>query len=445
MSLQNTINFKTFFGKLTAEEKAYVTSQLDPFHDDPYRLTGAPSRQNSNSLVFQIKKDEVYSAASFGLPTTPGSKWDLHVATLPISNAVDVYPMRLQNPAEYISRTSTSEDTTRTLYPVSVHGVAADDPTFAYSSDAGTPILGIDTQVTKYSSANLGKLSSRPLRVIGQSFEVVDESPAIYKQGSVTVYERSNYPNDVRITNRAVDVGAPSRKILSYQQNISACPPNRLKQATVLSSSKNWNASEGAYVISRRTGDNEFKKPGIPRTLWSAPNDPENVNLYNSFIAKKLFNNIASPADTLFTDATGLDLPYNVSGAYFTGLSGEYGTYRVKTRITYEFLPDPVDESFVNQATPTMPYNPLLEQVLESMLAQQPPGYPQTWNPKGEVWRNLLKGFGTFAQVISPGLGAINPELGVISSSLGAGSMAASRLGQKPAKKSRAVRKPKQR
>jgi len=445
MSLQNTINFKTFFGRLTAEEKAYVTSQLDPFYDDPYRFTGVPSRQNSNLLVFQIKKDMVYSASSFGLPTTPGSKWDLHVATLPISEAVSVYSMRLNNPAEFISRTSGAEDTVRTLYPVSVHGVAADDPTFAYTAAAGTPILGIDTSVTEYASANLGSLSSRPLRVIGQAFEVVDESPAIYKQGSVTVYERSNYPNDVRVSNRAVEAGGASRKIQAYQQNVSACPPNRIKQATVLSSSKNWNASEGAYVISRRTGDNEFKKPGIARTLWSAPNDPDDVNLYNSFCAREAFNNSVAPGDSNFTDGTNLDLPYNISGAYFTGLSGEFGTYRVKTRITYEFLPDPVDESFVNQATPTMPYNPLLEQVLESMLAQQPPGYPQTWNPSGEVWRKLLKGFGTFAQVIAPGLGAINPELGVISSSLGAGSMAASRLGQKPVKRSKAVRKPKQR
>jgi hypothetical protein len=433
--MNNQLIPREVFKHFTVEEQAYAVSQLDPFHDDPYRLVGAPSNQNTNSIVLTLNQETVVSAASFGLPTTSGSKWDLHVTSLPISEAMSVYFARMRQPASIIGRNISAEDPPLTLSPISAHGVTAGAPTYAVTPSATpSPILGIDSTLTEFISVSGGTSAPRSLRVISQAFEVVDESPEIYRQGAVCVYERPNAPNDVRLNISMFPASGSAREDYGAQVNMCSCPPNRIQQATILSSARTWRAQEGAYVIARRTGDNEFKRPGIARTCFVAPPDSSDLNLFNGFASSELVNNLEYPTNITYMNGTNLDLPFNISGAYFTGLSSEFGTYRIRSKVSYEILPDPLDTALVSQATPTLPQNEALESLISKVVALQPAGYPQTWNPAGEVWRKVLKTIGLVSTTLSPALSALNPELGAISMALGQGSTAASKLGKKKKK-----------
>jgi hypothetical protein len=431
----NNHKFRESFRAFTAEQQAYAISQLDPFHDEPYRLTGAPSTQDTASVVLTVNQELVVDAASFGLPTSSGSKWDLHVTSQPISEAVAVYIGRMLTSGKLRGRNTSTEDETFTLYPISAHGVASGEPTYSGSSSGmATPILGLDSTLTEYLSNTAGVPAPRSMRIISQAFEVVDESPEIYRQGSVCVYERPNAPNDVRFAIQAVPNGEASVRDQTYQVNLCTTPPNRIQQATILSSAHTWRAQEGAYVIARRSGENEFKRPGIARTMWVCPNDPVDLVLNNCFIGREAFNNACFPDQNSFTDGTNLDLPYNISGAYFTGLSSEFGTYRIRSKVSYEILPDPADTSLVSQATPTIPEDANLENLIRKILQVQPAGYPQTWNPAGEVWRKILRTIGTVSSSAAPALSAMNPQLGALAGAIGVGSSAASQLGKKKKK-----------
>jgi len=255
----------------TADEQAYIISQLDPFHDDPYRLTGAPSEQNASSVVLTVKKEVVLTAADFGLPTTAGSKWDFHVASLPLTELVSAYPTRMDNPASYIGRTTDTEDSTFFLLPIAASAASTGGKTFSVGATGGAPLKGLASDATRFTPSG-GTPTPRTLRVISQAFEVVDESPEIYRQGAVCVYERPTSASLQRSRVTAVPAGDVAVSSSRMEAMLSDGPPNSIQQATILGSSKTWKASEGAYVIGRTCGDNPFKKPGISRTLLSSAN-----------------------------------------------------------------------------------------------------------------------------------------------------------------------------
>jgi hypothetical protein len=134
------------------------------------------------------------------------------------------------------------------------------------------------------------------------------------------------------------------------------------------------------------------------------------------------------PIDVVNADSFNSIVPYNMTGAYFTGLSGQYATLRLRTKFIYEILPDPQDTSLIPLATPTVPRNYDFETLLEKVISEIPYGVPQTMNPKGEFWGMILKttkkvGQQAIKAAQSPlvqGLAsAVNPTAGAMIAGLG--------------------------
>lgn len=433
---------RTIFGMFTAAEQAYAISQLDPFHDTPYRLAGAPSDQQSDSVVLTINQEAVVSAADFGLPTTSGDKWDMHVAMLPILNQQSCYRARQVSPGHLSAPGTLAEDDVIQLYPLSFHGVAVGDPTFC---DNNSTILGIGSTIPVFqSSTGLAVQSGRNIRVIGASFEVVDESPNLYMQGAVTVYERPSSPNYGYMVETAVLSGGIVPADIPFPGPYVSGPPNRLSTATILPDSKTWKAKDGAYVIARQCNENLFHRPGIADVTIFNPPDPTNPNLDNCYMPREALNVVANPGTAGNSDALNMVIPYNVSGAYFSGLNSEFGTYRIRSKLIYEVIPDPSDTSLITQATPTLPKNPTFEKLLYDVLSKQATGVPQTWNPRGEAWRKVLRGISDASMAISAGFSVL-PGGEVVSAPLaltGAAFKAASKAGKKKKGKASGTKKP---
>jgi len=261
------------------------------------------------------------------------------------------------------------------------------------------------------------------MRCIGVAFEVVDESPTLYQQGSVTVYQLpSACQESSYLGATAVPAAISTPQTKNYPQDIFNGPPNRIETATILPSSKTWKAKEGAYVISRRSVDCiPFKRPSTSNQTLYNPPDAENPTMRNSFLSREWFNASFQNPDGNFFDSFNMLTYHNTCGAYFTGLNTEFGTYRLRTKLMYEILPDPLDTSLISLATPTLPRNPLFEKLLDESISRLPPGVPQTSNPKGEFWRQILsvvKKVANTTQKVAPLIGAatglpIAPVMGV--------------------------------
>lgn len=381
----------TIFQSFSPALQAYAVSQLDPYHDVPYRLTGAPSDQSANSICMVVNQERTLSAADFGISTAAGDKWDLHVAILPVLQQASYYSGYLGTSCKIESGGSPIESPYTQLYPISCHGVSSADPTFHY--DTGIPeILGVNTQVPGYNSTpGQAFLIPRQIRVIGASFEVVDETPTMYQQGSVTVYTApSNTQESSYVARTATKAGGASNETRCMASDLFSGPPNRIQQATVLPESRTWKAKEGAYVIGRKAIDCiPFKRPTTSnQVLYSAP-DYDTPQMKKCFFSREWWNGWPSSSANTWFDSFNMVTHYNISGAYFTGLSSQYGTYRLRTKLMYEIIPDPLDSSLVSLATPTLPRDPFFEKLLSECINALPPGVPQTSNPKGEFWATI--------------------------------------------------------
>lgn len=406
----------TPFARFSEAEQAYALSQLDPFHDTPYRLTGAPSDQAAQSVVFTVNQEQVITAASFGLPTDPGYKWDFHTVALPIIHSNDYYACYLTDTNYITAGSSASETTTQTLYPINTMASNSGEPT--YFLNTGSPdVVGVDTRLVAYKAGLTSTVNvARSIRLIGSSFEVVDESPTLYQQGSCTVYSR---PSSHSTCAYHVSCVANADTVLSnvyYNGQSFSAPPHTIQEATILPDSKTWKASEGAYVVARRNVEvAPFIRPSIPNIIMFSNPFPINATQKNCYVSRDGYNQMKNQNNTLFDGTLNAIVPYNVSGAYFTGLNSEFGVYRIRTKLHYEIIPDPADDTLIVQATPTLPRNPAFERLLAETLSLLPPGVPQTHNPKGEFWKTVRKATGIAAKVATPFLTMYNPALGAVS------------------------------
>lgn len=410
------MNFdKTIFEGYSSVEKAYAISQLDPFHDMPYRLEGAPSDAASSSVVMVVNQERSLSCSDFGLQPNVGNKWDLHICNIPMLQTASFYPCQLSESCKLWTGAQTSEQL-QNLYPISACGVPTNDPTFV---GVNNTVTGIATTVPYYSSNESVQISvPRCLRLIGLSYEVVDETPKFYQQGAVTVYNRPSSINSAAYT-VDIDQGASSVQQFHVCQ-AAASPLNRIAQATIIPTSKTWKASEGVYVVCRRNGsDNPFQRPSLTNLFLYGPVDPVTQSLKTSYVPREAVYAEQNPGDSVNADSFNSVVPFNITGAYFTGLSCQYATLRLRTKFIYEILPDPMDTSLIPLATPTVSRNYDFETLLERIISELPYAVPQTMNPKGEFWGMILKATKkvarTAGQIASNPLaqaavGAVNPN-----------------------------------
>lgn len=413
----------------------YVKVCIDPYHDRTIRFEGAPTSRSATSVCLCYNQEQTYSAADFGiLPATP--TWDAHFAMFPFLNSHQV-DSGIHSTASG-SPTLTPGFQSYTLYPMTVNGVPSGTPTYAYStSNTSANFLGLSTNSLTTFISNPSAddpSSSRTLRIVGEAFEVIDESPDIYQQGSVTVYR---YPLDTSLTNinvyyrglstdiPVIPYGAPPATSLdmNVQSNsyVLRTPPSNTSSAVLVSGSETWKAKEGAYVIGTQSISeipfNQVDNTPIHLLGVCPSTQPNNPAGSYSLIDRRWQYQVQGEA----TVGTGFAVPFpdsispfNLSGAYFTGLSTQYATLRLRYRLYVEILTDPSDNTLTPLASPTLPFNEAIQEMVMQVLSQLPAGCPQTMNPKGEWWKKVLHKVGRVAEDLAGPLSTLSPEVGLI-------------------------------
>jgi len=446
----------------------YIKVCLDPFHDKNIKFEGAPTSRSATSVVLCVNQELTVAADDF--PTITESTWDAHVVMYPMLN---VQACHWANEVLGMTRVDPTTTDTFNLYPLTVQGVNSGQPTYSTNDYATfTPdTIGLDcSNLLTYATGNVNNgPGRRVLRIVGSSFEVVNESPDIYTQGAVTVYR---YPLNVEPCNRMIETYFPTGTTVNptgsniptaadvymvEQRQITElrAPPSNQPNAVLVPGSATWKAKEGVYVTATQY---EPEIPFVPVansnllvTGYTPTVGPKftGTNSRYSFgglnTQRPIQGCYRSGAGTQLAPAWGTPLnaffPFNLSGAYFTGLSSQYTVLRLRYKTFVEILTDPSDNTLAPLASPTLPYNQDLQELVMKVLADLPPGVPQTWNPDGEAWRAALATLGKVATVAAGPLDSWLPGSGEVARGVGIALTGGSKLIPK-GKKNRPKGKP---
>lgn len=483
-----------FLENLPDEYSNYLKVTLDPYHDASIRFEGAPTSRNATSVVLCINQERTYSAEDFGIDPATKPQWDAHFAMYPFLTAKTlVGGVEHNNTTGLLNLQRDAANVYPTLYPLSIQGVPSGEPTYCVQNFTDLDqnyvwdIKGLSNQnlvsyVTGSSTTNPNRTGPgrRTLRIVGESFEVVDESPDIYSQGACTVYR---YPLDVTPASRIVRFPVPALDGLdpaAYGPNptsvpyagsfygggvISQCintydirtPPCNTSVAVLVPGSKTWKAKDGCYVVGTQyEGEIPFKTldtmptifTGYQPTVGASFNDSTAVYSFaDAWIMQEFQGSVNASVNAnmrqYFVGSYGdpepdACFPFNLSGAYFTGLSSQYASLRLRYRVYVEILTDPCDNLLAPLGSPTVPYNQALQELCMKVISSQEAGVPQTMNPAGEKWKQVLSSISKSLLAVSPvlsTLGPMGPEMSFIASSMGNAARAGAGIAGRAAKK----------
>lgn len=428
---------KQLESNLTREMYGYYISQTDPFHDKPWRLDGAPSSLNSQSLVYTYKSELVVNAASFGLPVTPGSKFDLHAVLFPISTPIQVNGVQNNLPGNYRNGTFAFVNNLN-FFPLTLCGVASGGETYSWTAGV-TPALqyiGVpnDYPINLLQAGTGGGFAGRPFREIGRAYQILDQTPKLYQQGSITNYSTPSM--DVERQTTFSPIANTSSTVVTNNRTATllSMPPTSLVQATRIPNQQTWDCSKGAYCVARKNVEEiPFSAVTCQPVVFSGFPDATAVaagTTYKSFVSKS-----ATTQSALVSSEATSVCPYNLYGSYIGGASSEFGTFRIRLVQFFEVLPIASDTDIVSLMTPTLPRDPEGELLIQKILSDLPTFVPQTDNPKGEAWRKVLKTTGKYITLLSPALGGLNAPLGEAAVNVGKAVTSISEVGKKGPKR----------
>ena len=65
--ISDRLQLNDILEKLPQDKKQYFISQIDPFHDKPLNVKGAPSTLNGNSTVHTTTQTQTVNSADFSI------------------------------------------------------------------------------------------------------------------------------------------------------------------------------------------------------------------------------------------------------------------------------------------------------------------------------------------------------------------------------------------
>jgi len=354
---------------LTPAGKDWILCAVDPFHDRDIEAKGFPDLETSATLVQCVKQQLVVSA-----PGSVTGNWDVNIT---------LFPNLFQQDSTQFQMTGNSVNAgSFTPSNYGVGGLVC----HAVPSGQNTWQSAISTPSVTYSGISLpDNFAQGPFRVIGMGFEVVNATAEIYRQGSVTVYRQ---PAQIGPDFSLCIFNIPGTLSSNVPVQVIRQPPASLANALLLNGSRTWEASKGAYVVSRLNSvDNPLSQVDNAMPIWIAS------GIIDSALGYSTACTMATPQSTTvgqyFHVALDKIQPFDISGAYFIGLS-QQTTLTITVRWYIERNPTPDEPDLVVLATPSPRYDPKALEIYSEAMYSIPPGVPVNQNPAGEFFRTIV-------------------------------------------------------
>lgn len=378
---------------ITPQGKAAITAIADPFHDTPLPdYCGFPDNDESPALQQVVQSTYIVT-----VPSGIEGNWDCHFANLPWINANSSGTLTETSYGTGFFNFQSGGSSGTQLSGLMYDAVASG--TITYQAGSSTP--------TNLDHADTAPYTIENWRQVATGFKVINTTSELYKQGAVTVY-RSPFPTrSSKSTTCFYNIatsGAGAVNVGWADAVEAQAPPATIAQAIKLVGSKQWEAKEGCYVVSTTNS-----------TDMAVGNDNTAVILEFAASTRSAIGLTLSGQQPIPTGgwqftavyAAGMGLTdFNLSGAYFTGLSNQT-TLQVSLMRYYERFPSATvdsDQALVVLAKPSCRFDPTALEAYSAMLRHMPTGVPARMNGLGDWFREAAE---TVRDIVSPVLSAI--------------------------------------
>lgn len=388
-------------GKTNPDSIAWFKAACDPFHDYDVSINGIPDIDGQVSVVQVMPKIlTVKAPVNLG----PGETWSCHICTLPLAQTVAV--------SSYNSVWSFGQSTLG-------HGDAQDgvlgtvsiithtdtpsisNANYSFPRDNTPSFNSVKREFQAVSIDDVGGSSMKKL--IAGGFEVHNDTAALYKQGSVTVYQSAQ---------EVIDAGVGRWTHLENTADIynstKLCrqPPTDKTSAASLPNSRTWEAANGCYVPIRLGTETRYQ-PGTIHQFKTRYVDAVGTQKNGGYQQVASTGGLNPEPASYALAHRSCDI--ETTGAYFSGLSPET-ILTVTIKLIIESAPTAANPTLLFSATPTACYDPRIMSLYYQTIQSLPPGVEVRMNAKGDWFRMVMKAANTIAPVALPLIGMLGPE-----------------------------------
>lgn len=340
--------------------------------------------------------------------TTGSGNWDCNIVMWPFPTLSDITTTGVAEMTPVLGTTNgalSSGGSTYTKYSIgglTVNQAAGGTPTYGTLAGAFS-----GTTSSIYIADDYLKGS---WRIVGGGFEIVNETADIYRQGSLAIYSQPvAAPGACRFNALLGNAGGTvlgSADVCAINQ-----PPATLAEAVLLEGTQIWKAAEGCYVpMTQSTIDNPAGccRPQINGYYIGDP-------AQHASVTRIMGSNGATAtlgSASRFCPPQQQMSPFNLSGAYLTGLSDQTSLTVTATWYIQRF-PTPIEKDLVLLCRPSPAYDPMALQIYLEALNSMPVGCKQNENPLGEWFANVVH---KVANLTAPALkmaSVIHPAFGL--------------------------------
>lgn len=355
---------------MTTEGKNWLIRAVDPFHDLPVEVEGYPDGQIGNSVVQTIPLSMEISRPSV-VPST--DNWDVMIY-------IDDSPSEVDSRSSYITRNMVygagdlaKQGYCRTGGLTVASGATGSNLTFLPSAGSTMAFTGLEVPDSSLLD---------PCRVIAQAFEVRNTTAELYKQGDCVVFEQPLNSTTYPVVISQVNSYPPTAAFNAYSAKVRTFPPTSQQEATILPSSRRFEAREGCYVIGAlETLDNEPAIPAPTASLQYAHADSPDSAWPDAGSTVYISGETSTIANfRLF--GPRLITPFGRRGAYFAGLSPET-TLKINYKVTIERFPSSTSP-VINFGRPTPLRDEVALTAYTEILNRMPVGVPVDENGLGD-------------------------------------------------------------
>jgi hypothetical protein len=391
---------------LTPEAKNWLIMATDPAHDYTIELAGMPDMDVSPSVVQVVKK-------SFSL-TCPGGiasgNWDANIVCWPFIDKIK----ESDNTGGHLHNNGAWDQNTPSFAKFDIGGVTAlcaASGNATYGNANAGQIFNVDTGLS-LDTAGTG-FGSDTMRVIGYGFEVQNATAEIYKQGMVTVYSQ---PTPSERSKQWIETGtSASGNWVRYGGGtaiVAPMPPGDLATALLLTTAKQWEARAGNYNVATLIEDSNppMQCRSVGACYLESSRTSSTTGTYDGVLTQ--FQTYTAGTGSFAGPILNYLLPYNMTGAYYTGLSHD-SILNITWYVYLEKFPDWSDTNLVTMAKPSPGLNTMAMDLYGQALRDMPAGVPFRDNPLGEWFQDVVA---NIAENVSPWLkaaGVVHPGFGI--------------------------------
>lgn len=397
---------------LTEQGKNWLIAAFDPFHDSRLELIGYPD-SNGQSSVLQI----VTQTFTVSAPGNYFDNYDCHIVDFPFMGPIGAGGKPTNISWSAPGDSSGAIVNGRFNNPQSLSngnvfcgGVQA----YVFGSSANNVDIFTGTVLSQVGVTMPLEYMQNPWRMVAKGFEVYNTTAELYKNGSVIVYKQpiQNY------LSASGCVYYNSTSVTSSNTTVSTlimeAPPSTASEALLLTSSRQWDAKEGCYVIPTIHSHEMPTNLGNFTQWLSYLNTPGDTTFYGPQMPQFPVTSNSSvlaycPLNQNWTE-------YDQFGAIFSGLTNQ-STLTVNVRYIIESFPTS-GSLLQTLATPSPVYDPNALLLYAKLTHASPIGVEVRFNGWGDWFNDAIS---TVAEIAMPAMQSLVPGGKILSKLAGGG------------------------